>query len=60
MKYGIKDELFDLVSMRGIGRVRARKLFNNGIKNASDILSADLKILSELIGPSLAKKIKNQ
>ncbi len=31
IKYGIKEELLDLCRTRGIGRVRARKLFGNGI-----------------------------
>ncbi len=30
--YGIKEELVDLVQVKGIGRVRARVLFKNGIK----------------------------
>ncbi len=32
LRYGIKEELLELCSLRGIGRVRARKLFNAGIK----------------------------
>jgi len=55
---GIKDELFELVSIRGIGRVRARKLFNSGIKSVADILAANYEKLSGIIGPGVAKKIK--
>jgi helicase len=32
MKYGVKEELIELCSIKGIGRVRARKLWNQGIK----------------------------
>ncbi len=32
MKYGVKEELIDLCSIRGVGRVRARRLWNKGIK----------------------------
>ena len=31
--YGIKEELLELVRVKGIGRVRARILYKNGIKN---------------------------
>lgn len=37
IKYGIKTELLPLVELKNIGRVRARKLYNSGIKNTSDI-----------------------
>ncbi|MCL5011341.1 MAG: DEAD/DEAH box helicase [Candidatus Marsarchaeota archaeon] len=33
MKYGVKEELIDLCSIRGVGRVRARRLWNKGIKS---------------------------
>ncbi|MDD5053923.1 MAG: DEAD/DEAH box helicase [Candidatus Nanoarchaeia archaeon] len=58
IKYGIKEELFSLVSMKGIGRVRARKLFSNGIRSEKDVLSMEYIKLSELIGPGIAKKIR--
>jgi len=35
--YGIKEELAELVQIRGIGRIRARKLFDHGIKNIEDL-----------------------
>ncbi|MDD4352999.1 MAG: DEAD/DEAH box helicase [Candidatus Nanoarchaeia archaeon] len=59
ISYGIKDELFELVSIKGIGRVRARKLFAKNIKSVGDILKTSYEILSEIIGPGVAKKIKN-
>ena len=34
MKKGIKEELFDICSIKGIGRVKGRRLFNQGIKTA--------------------------
>jgi helicase len=37
IKYGIKQELVSLVELKNIGRVRARKLFSQGIKSANDI-----------------------
>jgi len=37
IKHGIKEELLSLCKVRGIGRVRARKLFNAGIKTAEQL-----------------------
>jgi len=35
--YGIREELTELVKIKGIGRIRARKLYKNGIKNLEDL-----------------------
>ncbi len=55
--YGASPELIELVSIRGIGRVRARKLYDNGIKTIDDIRNSDLESVSELIGPKTATKL---
>ncbi len=62
IKYGVKAELIDLVSFRGVGRTRARILYDAGYRNRTDIMSADEKKLASLprIGPSLAKSLRNQ
>ncbi len=36
IKHGIKEELLDITKIRGIGRVRGRKLFNAGVKTFED------------------------
>ncbi len=36
IKYGVKDELLELCSIRGIGRVRGRRLWNAGIKTREE------------------------
>ncbi|MEM4472290.1 MAG: DEAD/DEAH box helicase [Archaeoglobaceae archaeon] len=56
IRYGVKEELLDLVSIRNIGRVRARKLFNAGIKNKEDIIANPSKV-ARLIGEKIAEKI---
>lgn len=60
--YGIKEELVDLVKIKGIGRIRARKLYKNGIKNLDDLASIPVKKLAEIdkIGSTLADNIKSQ
>ncbi len=59
---GVKAELVPLVELDGVGRVRARSLFNAGYRNLDDLKHASVTHLMNvpLIGPSLAKKIKEQ
>ncbi|MBS3119505.1 hypothetical protein J4475_01640 [Candidatus Woesearchaeota archaeon] len=60
VKAGVKEELLLLLRFRGIGRVRARTLFNNRIRTAADVKKADLKTLQQLIGVKLALSVKEQ
>jgi len=60
IKYGIKKELIPLVSIKGIGRVRARKLFDAGFKSIGDLKKADVKKLRALVGEKIAKGIRNE
>ncbi|MDO8642858.1 MAG: helicase-related protein [Candidatus Woesearchaeota archaeon] len=60
LKYGVKEELLPLLKLAGIGRVRARKLFNNKICAIEDVKKADVLVLSQLIGKSIAAAIKKQ
>lgn len=59
---GVKTELVPLVELEGIGRVRARGLFNAGYLTIDHLKRASITDLMNvpLIGPSLAKKIKEQ
>jgi helicase len=59
---GIKQELVELVSLEGVGRVRARMLFNSGFRNIGDLKRASLSSLTSIptIGMSVAKRIKDQ
>lgn len=60
--YGIKEELVDLVRIKGIGRVRARKLFDHGMRSLEDLHKIPVNKLAEIdkIGPTLADNIKSQ
>jgi len=62
IKYGVDEELLSLVSLRGIGRVRARTLFKHGYKDKSALKKADITKLSRIpsIGPTIATNIKTQ
>ncbi|HEY5538890.1 MAG TPA: helix-hairpin-helix domain-containing protein, partial [Thermoplasmata archaeon] len=62
MQYGIKEELLELVQLRGVGRVRARALYAKGYKTLRDLQKADPGDLARIavIGTALAKKIVEQ
>ena len=58
--YGIKKELVKLVSIPGIGRIRARALYNAGYKSLRSLQRAEIGDLIKIpmIGKEIAKKIK--
>ena len=60
--HGIKQSLIPLVKLRGIGRMRARKLYNNGFTSIKSIASAPIEELAvvPLIGKNLASSIHEQ
>ena len=60
LSYGIKEELIPLVKLKQIGRVRARKLWNSNIRSLDDLRKTSLERISKIIGPSIAKLIKDQ
>lgn len=62
IRYGVKDELMDLVSLRGVGRARARTLFDRGYRTRSDVAAADVSELSAIpgIGRGLAESMHRQ
>ncbi|MBT4351645.1 hypothetical protein HOD20_03895 [archaeon] len=60
LKKGIKEELIPLVRLKKIGRVRARKLFRNGVKDIGDVKKVDITKLTQLLGKALAYDLKKQ
>ena len=62
VKHGIREELLELVSLRGIGRARARRLYARGFKTLEHLRKAGLKELASVpgIGERLAASIKAQ
>ena len=60
--YGIREELLELVRVKGIGRVRARTLYKHGIKNLDDLAKIPVNKLAEIdkIGSTLADNIKSE
>ena len=60
--HGIKEELIPIVAIRGVGRVRARRLFNAGYRSLGSLASASVEELASVegIGKVLASKIKEE
>ena len=58
MKYGVKEELLQLVSLRGIGRVRARRLWRSNIRTVAALQKIDQKDLARILGTGVAAKVK--
>ena len=62
VNYGCKKELLNLVSLKGIGRIRARAIFNEGFKTIDDLRGVPVKRIAEIktIGEVIARSIKDQ
>lgn len=59
LKYGIREELLDLVRLRGIGRARARSLFSAGIETVRDIKGSRDKV-ARILGKEVAQSVFDQ
>jgi helicase len=62
VQYGVKEELLELISLRGVGRIRGRALFQRGYKTLRDLQKVSPNDLARMptIGSALAIKIKEQ
>jgi helicase len=60
LKYGAREDLLPLVRLKSIGRVRARKLYNAGLKTVASLRKIPLQSLSKIIGPNIAYTLKEQ
>ena len=57
---GIREELIYLCEVRGIGRVRARKLFSNNVRTVADLKKIPVDSLARILSPKVAEKVKEQ
>jgi len=60
MKNGTRRELLPLIRLRGIGRVRARRLFNNKMTTPDEILERGIEEVTKILGLGVAEQIFNQ
>ncbi len=56
MRHGVKEELLNLIEIKGVGRVRARKLYDRGIKTIDDVVKREDTVL-KILGKRLGKRI---
>jgi helicase len=59
---GVAEELVELTTLQGVGRVRARALYSAGFKTLEDLKEATPERLAmvEKVGTSVARRIKEQ
>jgi helicase len=62
MRYGVKEDLLELVELKGVGRARARSLHKRGFTTWEKLKEADVRSISSVIGIGdvLAERIKRQ
>nr|WP_069807585.1 DEAD/DEAH box helicase [Vulcanisaeta thermophila] len=63
LTYGVREELLELViNLEGVGRVRARALYNAGFRTVEDVANADPRVLSGIrgFGDRLARSVVEQ
>jgi helicase len=60
LKHGVKEELLPLIRLRGIGRVRARSLFNSGYDSPAALAEAGVGKIARIIGQKTAESILEQ
>ncbi|OPY32496.1 MAG: putative ski2-type helicase [Methanomassiliicoccales archaeon PtaU1.Bin124] len=62
MEHGVRQQLLDLVKLKGVGRVRARALFAKGLVDRAALRRTDMRQLAAIhgIGETLAQSIKKQ
>lgn len=60
ISYGAAKELLPIIKIKGIGRVRSRKLYNAGYKDIEAIRKTEFKALADIIGPKIAANTLRQ
>jgi helicase len=62
LRYGVRSDILELVSLRGVGRVRGRMLHNHNLVNLPDLHKVPLEELARIptIGTAIAESIKKQ
>ena len=60
MKHGTRRELLPLIRIRGVGRVRARRLFNSGMTTPDEIIAHGIDEVTRILGRGIAEQIFEQ
>ncbi|MDO8655907.1 MAG: helicase-related protein [Nanoarchaeota archaeon] len=57
---GVREDVLPLLKLKGIGRVRARRLVSQGLKDLGDLKNVDITTLSQILGKAIAEDVKKQ
>jgi helicase len=62
MKHGVREDLLELVGLKGIGRIRARMLYSHDLHTLSDLYQAEIEKIANVpfIGTAVAQSVKRQ
>jgi helicase len=60
VKNGVREDLLPLLKLKGVGRIRARRLVSNGHTDLGSLKRTDITSLSQILGGALAKSVKEQ
>jgi helicase len=60
IQYGASSDLLSLLELKGIGRVRARKLYQAGYTSIEKLRAADSSRIGEILGPKIAELVRAQ
>ncbi len=60
VEYGAREELLDLIQIREIGRVRARRLYDAGFRDMEALRMAKPQVIAKIIGQKIAMKVLKQ
>ena len=62
LRYGVRSDILELVSLKGVGRVRGRMIHNHNLVNLPDLYKVPIEELARIptIGTSIAQSIKKQ
>jgi helicase len=55
--YGAGPDLLALLELKGIGRVRARKLYQEGYTSLDKLKAADPVHIGRILGPKIAERV---
>ena len=60
LQHGVKEDVLALLKLKNIGRVRARKLFDNKLRTIGDVKKIDITKLVQILGKKTAISVKKQ
>ena len=60
LQYGASIQLLPLLKIRGVGRIRARRLYNAGFRSKEAFQPADFETVAGLVGAKIALQIYNE